>query len=309
MTNLVSLLLTLIIALSTRCVAATTDERGARGAVTNTGVEFTKATCASKSMFAPYARHGSKPAKGKGLTFCDAYRSKTCCDSKQTNEVRTRVVHMQMNGFSEQCRDAWSGVECAAACDARVGVSEGAPMCERACDALYAACREDFFAEDASQRLVPCRPSDTICTQLKEWVGAGKGKGAEACRAAGYDVVARGSDAWCFDGSMISSSSSSSSSSWSSSSSSTKKDSKTTSSSKPKGKKSSKMGSKFLKSKAMKRKAHAGVVVVGAACLVYLTATRFIPQALKHWHRRNSVNSKYAARRAAEARASKAHYL
>ena len=303
MMSLVSVLIA-----SATIAGAVSDDAGLGGVSTAAGVDFSKATCSSKSMFAPYARQGSKPSKGKGLTFCDAYRAKTCCDSKQTNEVRTRVVHMQLNGFSEQCRDAWSGVECAAACDARVGVSEGAPMCERACDALYAACRDDFFAEDASQRLVPCRPSDTICTQLKEWVGAGKGKGTETCIAAGYDVIARGGDAWCFDGSTIPASSSSSSASRSWSSSKTKTDSKTTSS-KTKRKKSTKLGSKFFKSKAMKRKARAFAMLFGAACLAYLTSTRFIPQALKFWHRRNSINSKYTARRAAEARASKAHYL
>jgi hypothetical protein len=271
------------------------------------------ATCSSKHAFAAYARQGQKPSKGRGLTFCDTggARISTCCGREQTDAVRMRVVHMQLNGFSETCRDAWAGVECSV-CDATVGVAEGMPMCARTCDALYRACKDDFFAEDASQRLVPCRPSDTICSKLSEWLGDTKAKGEEMCRAAGYDPVEAGSARWCFDGS--SSTKSSSSSSWSTKNS---KSSKTSSSS------SNNAGSNTrtqtlsaTKVRVMRALGVADAERFDAAILagasvgaVYVFHTRVFPRLLHLWHRRNGIDSRYAARRAAEARAKHSHYL
>ena len=268
------------------------------------GTEGLGETCASKTAaFAAYAREGQKPSKGKGLSFCDGYRTSTCCGKEQTDAVRVRVVHMQLNGFSETCRDAWAGVECSV-CDARVGVAEGMPICERACDALYRACKDDFFAEDSSQRLVPCRPSDTICTKLSEWVGDDvSAKGAEMCKAAGYDPVSLSSSRWCFDGASAASSSSSRSKSRdrSSSSSSKKKSSRT------KKQSSGKLTTDFLENFA-DEKTLLALRAGFAAALVYVILARVLPAALKAWHRRSATNARYAARRAAESRA-KSHYL
>ena len=36
-------------------------------------------TCVNKEHYAPFARAGAKPSKGKGMTFCDAHRRSTCC--------------------------------------------------------------------------------------------------------------------------------------------------------------------------------------------------------------------------------------
>lgn len=257
-------------------------------------------TCVNKEHYAPFARAGAKPSKGKGLTFCDAHRRSTCCGKEQTDAVRTRVVHMQLNGFSETCRDAWAGVECGV-CDARVGTSEGVPVCGTACDALYRACKDDFFAEDASQRLVPCRPQDTICTKLSEWIGDARGKGAEMCRAAGWDPVTAG-ERWCFDGStaaMGAARSSDRSYSRSGSSSTSKKSSKS---------KGSKKKKKSRDASPLSSSSRAAIFVGGAAGILYVVFSRLVPLALRYVHRKGSMNARYAARRAAESR-SRAHYL
>ena len=275
------------------------------------GTEGLGETCASKTAaFAAYAREGQKPSKGKGLSFCDGYRASTCCGKEQTDAVRVRVVHMQLNGFSETCRDAWAGVECSV-CDARVGVAEGMPICERACDALYRACKDDFFAEDSSQRLVPCRPSDTICTKLSEWVGDDvSAKGAEMCKAAGYDPVSLGSSRWCFDGASATLPSSSRSKSRDRSSSSSSSSSKKKKSSRTKKKSSSKSSSfDSLLGNFADEKTLLALRAGFAAAGVYVILARVFPAALKRWHRRNGTNARYAARRAAESRAAKSHYL
>lgn len=256
-------------------------------------------TCVNKEHYAPFARAGAKPSKGKGMTFCDAHRRSTCCGKEQTDAVRTRVVHMQLNGFSETCRDAWAGVECGV-CDARVGTAEGVPVCGTACDALYRACKDDFFAEDASQRLVPCRPQDTICTKLSEWIGDARGKGAEMCRAAGWDPVTAG-ERWCFDGSMATMGATRSSDrSYSRSGS-----SKSKTSSKSKGSKRKKTSRDASPLSSASRTA---IFVGGAAGVVYVVFSRLAPLALRYVHRKGSMNARYAARRAAESR-SRSHYL
>jgi hypothetical protein len=92
-------------------------------------------------------------------------------------------------------------------------------VCAHACDAIYRACKDEYFSEDSLRRLVPCRASDTICTKLSDWGGDGGGGdgdddgtgtngdewGGEAmCRAAGYDPVRAGvvraqPGGWCFE--------------------------------------------------------------------------------------------------------------
>ena len=255
------------------------------------------ATCASKERHAPFARHGQKPAKGSGMTFCDAHRGSTCCGKEQTDAARVRAVHMQLNGFGERCRDAWGALECSV-CDARVGVSEGVPVCAAACDGVYRACADEFFAEDGSRRLVPCRPSDTICTKLSEWIGDVRDKGKEMCEAAGWDYVAPG-ERWCFDGAAAKSSERAARRSGSADK------AKTSKPSKKRGKKSRK-ASKGSKIDAGRVAMLAG----GGVGLIYVLFTRALPLALQWHHRKNSVGARYAARRAAEQRSgNRAHYL
>lgn len=257
-------------------------------------------TCQNKRHYLPYARAGSAPGKGKGLTFCDAHRASTCCGREQTDSVRARVVHMTLNGFSETCRDAWAAVECSV-CDGRVGASEGMPVCVSACDALYQSCRNDYFAEDSAQRLVPCRPGDVICTKLSEWIGDARDKGSEMCAAAGWDPV-RAGERWCFDGAsaFADASRSSDAARRSHRGKSDAKSSKTSKKSKSKSSRASKSSKQDARRLA--------VLAGGGAGLAYVLFSRGAPALLKLWHRKNSVNARYAARAAAERR-SRAHYL
>lgn len=259
-------------------------------------------TCKSKRAHEAFAREGSAPGRGKGMTFCDAHRAKTCCGRAQTDAVRAKVVHMQLNGFSETCRDAWAAVECSV-CDGRVGTADGTPICASACDALYGACRNDFFSEDGAQRLVPCRPGDVICTKLSEWIGDVKDKGAEMCSAAGWDPVKPG-ERWCFDGAAVASDP------WRSSDRSRSRgDSKRNDArSRPAKKTKTKAKRSSPKSNKESSARRAAILAGGGAGLVYVLINRVIPLALRRWHRKKSVNSRYAARHAAERR-SRAHYL
>ena len=90
-------------------------------------------------------------------------------------------------------------------CDARAGITRKTKVCAHQCDAIYRACKDEYFTEDKLQRLTPCRSSDTICTKLGDWdddMG-----GARMCEDAGYEVVSAGKSkadgTWCFDGSDV----------------------------------------------------------------------------------------------------------
>jgi hypothetical protein len=90
-------------------------------------------------------------------------------------------------------------------CDARAGITRKTKVCAHQCDAIYRACKDEYFTEDKLQRLTPCRSSDTICTKLGDWdddMG-----GAQMCEDAGYEVVSAGKSkadgVWCFDGSDV----------------------------------------------------------------------------------------------------------
>ena len=261
-----------------------------------------RATCQSKTMFSPYASHGVEPHRAKAMTFCDEFRAETCCDDAQTNEARARAAHLRALEASAECFNSWIALECAAACDAAIGTSIGVPMCERTCDDAFAKCANDFFALDARRRLVPCRPSDTICATLREWVSDDEQKGMGTCRAFGFDPVRRGSAEWCFD---VRSGEAARARSSSDSRSSAKTNARAKS-----AKRKDTDAMKSLKARLMQNvKANAGVVASGAACVAYLIVLRLVPRMLKMWRRRDGVNAKYAARRAAESRASRSHYL
>jgi len=131
------------------------------------------------------------------LTFCSNYRRKTCCGAQQTDAVRATLYHMNIEASSDKCRDAWALLECSV-CDPLGGVaSKGAAVCAGFCNRLYEACADDFFAMDASsQRMVPCRARDTICSRGSEWVSGGQ----EMCEMAGFRAVESREKEWCFDG-------------------------------------------------------------------------------------------------------------
>mmetsp|Transcript_45881 Transcript_45881/g.73415 ORF Transcript_45881/g.73415 Transcript_45881/m.73415 type:complete len:325 (+) Transcript_45881:119-1093(+) len=213
--------------------------------------------CMSHEGLPDFLAAGTPPQRARGLTFCQEYKSATCCDKGTTDHVRRVVFNMQSNQFGARCRDAWTALECSI-CDPRAGVLPKTAVCASTCDTLYDACAEEYFAEDAMQRLTPCRPSDTICTKLREWLTGG---GEAMCKAAGYEVVSAAAAAaagavggWCFEGSADaaptgsgkggSDTSSSSKKSGSSTSASAGKDGKEKTAKAGKGKKKGKGGSK-----------------------------------------------------------------
>ena len=99
---------------------------------------------------------------------------------------------------------AWTQLECSI-CDPRAGITSKTKVCAHQCDAIYRACKDDYFTEDKLQRLTPCRSSDTICTKLSDW--ADDMGGRQMCEDAGYEVVSAGKSkadgGWCFDGSNV----------------------------------------------------------------------------------------------------------
>ena len=92
------------------------------------------------------------------------------------NQINSPVVTTQ----------AWTQLECSI-CDPRAGIVSKTKVCAHQCDAIYRACKDDYFTEDKLQRLTPCRSSDTICTKLSDW--AGDMGGGRMCQDAGYEVV------------------------------------------------------------------------------------------------------------------------
>ena len=110
------------------------------------------------------------------------------------NQINSPVVTTQ----------AWTQLECSI-CDPRAGITSKTKVCAHQCDAIYRACKDDYFTEDKLQRLTPCRSSDTICTKLSEW--ADDMGGGQMCEDAGYEVVSAGKSkadgGWCFDGSNV----------------------------------------------------------------------------------------------------------
>jgi hypothetical protein len=62
-------------------------------------------TCTSHEGVPDFALQGKAPQKQRGLTFCQDYKSSTCCDKDTTDSVRRVVFNMQSNQFSARCRD------------------------------------------------------------------------------------------------------------------------------------------------------------------------------------------------------------
>ena len=180
-------------------------------------------------------------------------------------------------------------------CDPRAGVTSKTPVCAGVCDAVFRACADEHFAEDALGRVVPCRASDTICAKLSDWMAQeteGTTKGTRMCVAAGYDVVSDVSSdgRWCFDGADAGAGASggASSSSRASSGASEKAERAKKKKKKKKGGMVDSEAEEFAKLQSWMSRVYV-VVGVGAVARV----------AYKVWDRRRTESSSGAARRAA----------
>ncbi len=153
--------------------------------------------------------------KKQPLTFCDDYRSYTCCTSRDTDRILVHRVEMQRQSVSATCASLFGRFECSS-CDARnlVGSSRNNnnnsdgddrfKVCSAYAKQLYRACKEEYFVEGAvgggvgngrgssglissGGRLTPCKSTDAICAKLEEFRGNWK----EAVEMMGAKVVGR----------------------------------------------------------------------------------------------------------------------
>ena len=152
--------------------------------------------------------------KKQPLTFCDDYRSHTCCTSRDTDRILVHHVEMQRQSVSATCASLFGRFECSK-CDARnLGGSnrnnnnseddDRFKVCSAYAKQLYRACKEEYFVEGAvgggvgagrgssglissGGRLTPCKSTDAICAKLEEFSGNWK----EAVEMMGAKVVDR----------------------------------------------------------------------------------------------------------------------
>lgn len=153
--------------------------------------------------------------KKQPLTFCDDYRSHTCCTSRDTDRILVHHVEMQRQLVSATCASLFGRFECSK-CDARnlVGSNRNNnnnsedddrfKVCSAYAKQLYRACKEEYFVEGAvgggvgngmgssglissGGRLTPCKSTDAICAKLEEFSGNWK----EAVEMMGAKVVGR----------------------------------------------------------------------------------------------------------------------
>ena len=152
--------------------------------------------------------------KKQPLTFCDDYRSHTCCTSRDTDRILVHHVEMQRQSVSATCASLFGRFECSK-CDARnLGGStrnnnnseddDRFKVCSAYAKQLYRACKEEYFVEGAvgggvgagrgssglissGGRLTPCKSTDAICAKLEEFSGNWK----EAVEMMGAKVVGR----------------------------------------------------------------------------------------------------------------------
>ena len=153
--------------------------------------------------------------KKQPLTFCDDYRSHTCCTSRDTDRILVHHVEMQRQSVSATCASLFGRFECSK-CDARnlVGSNRNNnnnsedddrfKVCSAYAKQLYRACKEEYFVEGAvgggvgngmgssglissGGRLTPCKSTDAICAKLEEFSGNWK----EAVEMMGAKVVGR----------------------------------------------------------------------------------------------------------------------
>jgi hypothetical protein len=79
-----------------------------------------------------------------------SYRSDTCCDRAQTDDIRRKLYALTKTaGASDACVSAWLQTACSV-CAPEAGVSPDglAPVCCSVCDKVHAACADAFFALD-----------------------------------------------------------------------------------------------------------------------------------------------------------------
>lgn len=83
-----------------------------------------------------------------------SYRSETCCDRAQTDDIRRKLYALTKttggdNGASDACVSAWLQTTCSV-CAPEAGVAPDGltPVCGSVCDKLHAACSDEFFALD-----------------------------------------------------------------------------------------------------------------------------------------------------------------
>ena len=152
-----------------------------------------------------------QPPMRSPLTFCDDYRSSSCCTTQDTDKMLVHHVEMQRQSVSARCAALYSRFECSK-CDARNGgsglverrtkSSQGSTssssnarnrfrVCSGYAKQLYKACKEEYFVEGGSgtNALTPCKSTDAICAKLEEfseeWEEAVKLMGAEVVAATG----------------------------------------------------------------------------------------------------------------------------
>ena len=167
-----------------------------------------------KMMTKKRCKNTNDAPKKQPLTFCDDYRSHTCCTSRDTDRILVHHVEMQRQSVSATCASLFGRFECSK-CDARnlVGSNRNNNNSEdddrfKVCSAyakqLYRACKEEYFVEGAvgggvgagrgssglissGGRLTPCKSTDAICAKLEEFSGNWK----EAIEMMGAKVVGR----------------------------------------------------------------------------------------------------------------------
>jgi hypothetical protein len=178
-------------------------------------------------------------AKRESLTFCDEYRTLTCCNSQVTDTMLVHHVEMQRSKTSAKCAALWSRFECSK-CDHRnegngiVDDSARFKVCFSYAKQLFEACREEYFMESGT-KIAPCKSTDAICAKLEEYsvdvIEAVELMGAEVIKSkhngvtseafvddedvydfdfnaeneeedSATNVVEGKSNAWCFDGSL-----------------------------------------------------------------------------------------------------------
>ena len=167
-----------------------------------------------KMMTKKRCKNTNDAPKKQPLTFCDDYRSHTCCTSRDTDRILVHHVEMQRQSVSATCASLFGRFECSK-CDARnlVGSNRNNNNSEdddrfKVCSAyakqLYRACKEEYFVEGAvgggvgagrgssglissGGRLTPCKSTDAICAKLEEFSGNWK----EAVEMMGAKVVGR----------------------------------------------------------------------------------------------------------------------
>ena len=150
-----------------------------------------------------------QPPMRSPLTFCDDYRSSSCCTPQDTDKMLVHHVEMQRQSVSARCAALYSRFECSK-CDARNGgnglverstkSSKGSTssssnarntfkVCSGYAKQLYKACKEEYFVEGGSgtNALTPCKSTDAICAKLEEF----SEEWDEAVKLMGAEVVAR----------------------------------------------------------------------------------------------------------------------